>query len=398
MQALADLLQSVRIGMARSPRRIPRPWAMWMGLTCAVAAGWGCRRHEDQAQRWQTPPSDRVLEVTASPTGDLVAVTTESRVPARASVWIVAAEPMRPLPRLVAQGRESFGPPVWRPDGQALIATLLAEDMGGRLYLADTTRASTAEAVAKPPSAWPMYPAWSPDGTRLVWMETNARNETYLSIMEVDTRAVRRLATTRAPGPPAWSPTGRWIAFAGRGDPKGAGEGAEGADAPAQLYVMAPDGTGERAVPNSERLRRWVWGSSQELLCRTTGPDGSQLSIFTLNVLTGGRKALLEGLALPGRWTATDGRPFWDPGHRRLLGTVELPVGDGERVSSGTAVVSVDLAEGTVRQLTTGPADSCPAWMGDGEHIAFVRDDEALWVMATDGSDQRRVLGLRDLR
>jgi dipeptidyl aminopeptidase/acylaminoacyl peptidase len=58
----------------------------------------------------------------------------------------------------------------------------------------------------------------------------------------------------------------------------------------------------------------------------------------------------------------------------------------------------VDIASATTRRLTQGGSDTAPVWSPDGKRIAFVSkrgDDEgpALYVIATDGGEARRVAG-----
>jgi len=82
-----------------------------------------------------------------------------------------------------------------------------------------------------------------------------------------------------------------------------------------------------------------------------------------------------------------EGGPAWSPGGGRLA---------FERVDSASATLDVWTmnADATdARNLTPGPLEGeSPAWAPDGDHLAFVRE-LAIWTMATDGAEARRVSG-----
>jgi dipeptidyl aminopeptidase/acylaminoacyl peptidase len=273
---------------------------------------------------------------------------------------------------------------------------LLAEPEGS-LELVDVYEPARTRTLRRARDTLYGWPDWSPDGKRLVWYEFNQAGEEYLTVMDMDTRAVHRLQTTRAPSSPQWNPTGRWIAFVGRDETRSGVPGAA-PDVHLEINVIAPDGTRESRVPASERLRHWVWVSPQELLCVGRGADRSRPTIVEVNVFTDARKDVCEEVALPGPLVGEDIRPRWDSQRQRLVLTVELPTAQSEETSLAGAIVRFDLADRSVRQLTGGPADSRPAWTGDGQHIVFVREGASLWIMNADGSGQREVIGVDDLR
>ena len=114
------------------------------------------------------------------------------------------------------------------------------------------------------------YPAWSPDGTQIVFLSTEESRlgsdifiAHMLYIVNADGSNVREIASTEridairhfAPSPPVWSPDGQWLTFL-------AYESIPGEEK--ILYVIRPDGTDLRRIadvtgpaswsPDSERL------------------------------------------------------------------------------------------------------------------------------------------------
>src|SRR5262245_35454339 len=152
-------------------------------------------------------------------------------------------------------------------------------------------------------------------------------------VMNPDGRDQRRLTNGGVPGcgrerDHAWSPDGRQIAFVTHEpDPPRLGPGN-----PREIYVMDPDGSGQRSLP----------------------PDDN----------------------------ASEKSPAWSP--------------DGRQVAffaTGLRVVNAD-GSGLRRLARNGWGDSAPAWSPDGQQIAFVnwRDSNLeIYAVSADGSQQRRL-------
>ena len=128
-------------------------------------------------------------------------------------------------PRILLQGQRALRVhPTWSPDGSALVYVHSLGAYGSELR-------RLADPVAPPPvqpadRATPLplvagaghvlYPAWSPDGTRIAFAGNEA-GDFDLWVLELATGQRRRLATS--PGldtHPAWSPDGAWLAFTSR--------------------------------------------------------------------------------------------------------------------------------------------------------------------------------------
>jgi Tol biopolymer transport system component len=176
---------------------------------------------------------------------------------------------------------------------------------------------------------------------------------------------------------PTWSPNGRWIAIVDeRMVPKGHDCLTDDDYAcPAEIYVVHPDGTGERRVTRSgDETTKPVWS-----------PDSSRLAFNQKGVLFVVNR---DGTGL--RRLATSA-PFrrgyvesWSPDGRSLAVTGVS--------GQGTLDIYLVAVDGRVRRLTRGGNSFGAAWSPDGRWIAFHRDvgsETRLFVMRSDGTGQR---------
>ena len=90
------------------------------------------------------------------------------------------------------------------------------------------------------------------------------------------------------------------------------------------------------------------------------------------------------------------GAPALSPdGRTAVVAVTEWSIPKGKSTSS---LWLVDVASASTRRLTQGGSDAAPSWSPDGKRIAFVSrrgDDDAtaLYVIAADGGEARRVAG-----
>ena len=184
-------------------------------------------------------------------------------------------------------------------------------------------------------------PAWSPDGSRLVFVRSTDGQRTFrLYITDPNGRGLRALTPKRGlvASSPSWSPNGRWIAFTGSGGVFG--------ECKSDLFVIRPDGTG---------LRRVLAGVSNP----AWSPDGRRFAFVRGNAI---HVASSSGRGV--RRLVAGSHPDWSPDGRRLAFMREV---------GGTTRVFVVGANGRgVRPLTSVRGFQLdPDWSPDGRWIAY---------------------------
>ncbi|HMG76526.1 MAG TPA: hypothetical protein VK582_23825 [Pyrinomonadaceae bacterium] len=157
-----------------------------------------------------------------------------------------------------------------------------------------------------------------------------------------------------------------------------------------EIYVMNPDGSGQRNITNSPASETRPAFS----------PDGKKIAfvkdfkgIFVMNPDGSGQTQILDGVGAG--FSSITSFPNWSPDGKKLVFNGVI------KGSPNGADIYVINADGTgLTQLTTDPADdSSPAWSPDGTKIAFssIRDrvpgevNYEIYVMNADGSNQTRI-------
>jgi Tol biopolymer transport system component len=242
--------------------------------------------------------------------------------------------------------------PAWSHDGTRLVWiyhgnlwTVRADGTGDRQLVAGVSppRASLDDS---------RRPSWSPDDSRLVFEDAQGQRGVYR--VDATGGGLRHLASGTAP---AWSPDGTRIAFV-----RGTG-----------VYSIAPDGGGERKLTTVERATAGPlsWSPDSTRIAVARGGD-----IYSVRADGAGETRLTAG-------TGPEAHPSWSADGARIAYT------DGSTI----AVVNADGTRAT--RLTRG-ADRSATWSPDLKRIAFVRVGAdvqgTVWVMNADGRDQRPLI------
>jgi Tol biopolymer transport system component len=226
--------------------------------------------------------------------------------------------------------------PAWSPDGSQLV---YASDKAGgllQLWLRDIN--SGKERQLTHIATQPISPAFSPDGRRIAYLDVDGMwRRSGLAVVDVATGEVSQIhASIFAPGAPTWSPDGKRVAVA-------------------------------MVAPYSTRYRE---GTNQILTMSSSGPAANSDDKWF---------APVPNLSIDSRgWNG----PVWSPNGTRMAAIYE-----------GTlAVFPVSPAGeplGPPRHLTTEIAYA-PSWAGDGRHILYQSNDK-LRLIDTDTGETRTV-------
>ena len=313
---------------------------------------------------------------------------TSMKIGLTALIWVVLAySPASAAPRL--QPRDLFGlslasAPAVRPDGSLIAYVRTANDImtdTGRksIWLVDSKTGVTSEIAAGDGAA--IEPVWSPDGSRLAYVQTDAKGAAVIYVYNVAGKlAVAAAKVERSPHSLAWSPDGSRLAFVMAvprpdtifGAPLVAPEGAKWA-APLQVIdslMYRDDGIGPRKP-----------GYSHLFVVAATGGTPSQVTDGDFD---------------------DDGPLSWMPDgvHIVFIGK-RGPLGPREPFHAG--IYRVALADGALTELATPSQPHSDAQVSpNGRQIAFIShvdthrsyENASLSVMDSDGTNVRKLTKL----
>ena len=143
-----------------------------------------------------------------------------------------------------------------------------------------------------------------------------------------------------------------------------------------QIHVMSSDGTADRVLTNEGSNIRPAWSPDGSRIAFSSTRDGGDFDLFVMDADGSNARRLTNDPAED--WAAT-----WTP-DGSAIGFNSNRAGDYDLYRVGVDTIDVT-------QLTSGPANDWePAYSPDGSSIAFTSDrgpDLGVWVAAADGSD-----------
>jgi Tol biopolymer transport system component len=216
-------------------------------------------------------------------------------------------------------------------------------------------------------------PAWSPDGTMLVFQRSAGR-DVDLFVVSADGTGLRRI---NHPGHDdflsAWSPDGKRIVFTSDR------AGIEAISVRSEIYIVKADGTDRRRLTRNRVVDHSpVWS-----------PDGRRIAF-----VRGGPKAGIYSVATSGKRLVrltrnkSDTAPAWSPDGR-------LIAFDRESSNFGSNIFVMNRNGSNAHAIVAGETnDFMPVWSPDGTQLAFSRsgDTDDIYVMVLDGGNVTPVI------
>lgn len=188
-------------------------------------------------------------------------------------------------------------------------------------------------------------PAWSPNGTKIVWDRRRPGRQTQLYVMNADGSDQTVIPHTLGGGSPEWSPDGTKIAFVKIG----------AVGRPDQIYVMSSDGSHQIRLTKGNRdedAPSWSPDGTKLAFERKTSTRGED-DVFVMSANGSNPAQLTHG--------ATGGSidPTWSPDGTKIAYSVP--------VAGGHHQIFVMNADGSNSTAVTfqdpqGEVDSHPAW------------------------------------
>ena len=262
--------------------------------------------------------------------------------------------------------------PAWSPDGRKLVFTSTRDD-DPEIYVVNADGTGPRRLTTTP--GRDAHPFWSPDGTKIVFQSPREDGHTRIFVMDADGSNQRPLTKNAGfCGVPVWSPDGRHIVFQCTDDLERTAK-----DKPWQLFLMDADGG-----PMRQLLRT---GSNDQV--PQWSPDGKWLvfysdrsgvdQLYTIDA-GGGPATQVTTTAAANRGAS------WSRDGRHLIF-------HSERAGQPSDIYRMPSGGGeAVRLTTSAPQHGVPYNSPDGRTIAFQARSNGswrIWLMDADGHDQR---------
>ena len=236
------------------------------------------------------------------------------------------------------------------------------------------TQAGDPVNLTRDPGSY-FFPSWSPDGQKIVFVQSESEKQSYGPIYIMDADGRQRVQLTEELGRYIyfkWSPDGRRIAF----------QKYHGGDW--DICVMDADGSNlDNLTDHPERDESPMWSPDGTRILFSSNRNGNS-DIYAMDVDGSNLVNLTDH---PG----IDGLPRWSP--------------DGTRIAFSSNrndiydIYVMDADSSNLVSLTDGSAPVItPVWSPDGKYIAYIRAEpdrtESIYIMDADGTHPTKVKGL----
>lgn len=207
-----------------------------------------------------------------------------------------------------------------------------------------------------------MSPAWSPDGSHLVYVSFET-GHAAIYVQSLYTNQRKLLADFRGSNSaPAWSPDGKQMAVVLT------------RDGSSQIYLMRPDGSGLRRLTFSGAIDTEPDFSPDGQSLLFTSDRGGSAQIYSMPVAGGAEQRLTFG-------DGNNFSPRYSPDGKGFIYT--------HFVGGKFYIAAQDFLNGQVEILTAGGWEKKPSFAPNGKLILFASEARGRGILATVSSDGR---------
>lgn len=260
----------------------------------------------------------------------------------------------------------------WITSERGVAATRIAFTRDDRIWVVDSDGAGARAVTPRG-----MSPSWHPSGRYIAYHVIDADRH-RLVVTDVVTGAQRSLTNEKGAldNSPAVSPDGRSVVFS---------RSVEATAGATDLFVMPFDGgrptrasVGRGSINGSPS-----WSADSRRVAFHS--DRSGRSEIYIADADGTNASLLSADAFGERNLRTD--PTWSPDGRMLA--------YASMVGGSMQILTINMRDRTVRQLTSDGNNRSPSWAPDGRHIVFSSNrsgTEQLWIVDFDSGRPRQLV------
>lgn len=218
------------------------------------------------------------------------------------------------------------------------------------------------------------YPAWSPDGNRIVFVSTRSGSGDEIYTMNSDGSDIRRLTNDfYYDSVPKWSPDGSRILYISLREGK------------YQIFTMNLDGTQQSKLETSlsDDILGASWSPDASKIVLYTYKDGNW-EIYTMNSDGSGLKRLIDN-------SFSDIDPSWSPDGNQIVFASDRD-GDYE-------IYIMDINGNNVKKITDDLVHNFhPSWSPDANQIVYTHDltldvtkNYDIYVINSNGTEKRNL-------
>jgi len=179
-------------------------------------------------------------------------------------------------------------------------------------------------------------PAWSPDGKRLAFVQSDRRGNSDIMVLDLDSGRVRRLTDSNCINTePSWNPAGTQIAFTSdrEGTP--------------QVYLMEDDGSNVRRLTVEGTYNASpAWSPNGVMVAYVSRFEG-KFDLFVFKLGEGKAYQITTGLV-------SSESPAWSPDERKLIFVSTR--------NGGMQLFTTDLSGSQIRRVMDAPSCQSPRW------------------------------------